>query len=84
MTWFLDDPVHVYREFYRVLRPGGKILVYDANWHIPFYYPDMLEKVRENEKDTMKDLEKSLRFMMMTKEYLKIFLCQILGDRNGT
>lgn len=50
VTWTFDEPAKVYEQFYKKLKPDGRLLIYDANWHIPFYYPDMLEKVRENEK----------------------------------
>ncbi len=50
VTWTFDEPIRAYKQFYRKLKTGGRLLIYDANWHIPFYYPDMLEKVRENEK----------------------------------
>ena len=50
VTWTLDDPETIYKEFYRKLKHGGVLIIYDANWHIPFYCPDMLERVKENEK----------------------------------
>ena len=33
LTWNLPDPVRAYREWHRVLRPGGAALIFDANWY---------------------------------------------------
>ena len=33
LTWNLTDPVRAYREWRRVLRPGGVTLIFDANWY---------------------------------------------------
>ncbi len=50
VTWTLENPESVYKQFYRSLRPGGQLLIYDANWHLPYYRPELLQKVRENER----------------------------------
>lgn len=49
VTWTFEEPERVYAEFYRTLAPKGTLLIYDANWHIPFYHPELMEQVRENE-----------------------------------
>ena len=33
LTWNLADPRRAYRDWLRVLRPGGAMLVFDANWY---------------------------------------------------
>ena len=33
VTWNLPDPARAYREWLRVLRPGGRILNFDADWY---------------------------------------------------
>lgn len=50
VTWTFDEPESIYKQFYNKLKKGGKLLIYDANWHIPFYNSELLERVRENEK----------------------------------
>ena len=33
VTWIMEDPSQAYREWHRVLQPGSKLLVFDANWY---------------------------------------------------
>ena len=33
VTWTLYDPEKAYREWLRILKPGGRLLYFDANWH---------------------------------------------------
>ena len=33
VTWLMREPRATYAEWLRVLRPGGKLLVFDANWY---------------------------------------------------
>ena len=33
LTWLMREPEAAYAEWMRVLRPGGKLLVFDANWY---------------------------------------------------
>ncbi len=48
LTWNLSDPLRAYRDWLRVLRPGGALLVFDANWYA--YLVDE-EKQREWDRD---------------------------------
>ena len=33
VTWNLEDPAKAYKEWLRVLKPGGRMLNFDANWY---------------------------------------------------
>lgn len=40
LTWNLPDPERAYREWVRVLRPGGLLLNFDANWYHYLFMED--------------------------------------------
>lgn len=50
VTWTLEHPEAVYAEFKRVLKEQGILLIYDANWHMHFYDPEKMKRVREREE----------------------------------
>ena len=50
VTHALRDHVTVYREWLRVLRPGGVLLIFDANWHLPQASEEAYREAMEREK----------------------------------
>ena len=48
LTWNLEDPAQAYKEWMRVLKKGGVLLNYDANW---YHHLFDAEKRAEYEKD---------------------------------
>ena len=49
LTWVLEEPDKAYEEWHRVLKPGGKMLNFDANWY-RFLYDDKKKKDFENDR----------------------------------
>ncbi len=50
VTWTFHAPEDIYLELYKKLKTGGQLIIYDANWHLPFYDSVMMGKVKENEQ----------------------------------
>jgi SAM-dependent methyltransferase len=48
VTWNLQNPEACYAEWKRVLKPGGRLFVFDANWYA-YLFDD--EKLQEYEED---------------------------------
>ena len=50
VTHTLRDHVRAYSEWKRVLKPGGVLLIFDANWHLPSADPEMMKESIRREK----------------------------------
>lgn len=44
VVWTLYDPQAAYQEWARVLKPGGKMLIFDAAWNSEYHDPKIMEK----------------------------------------
>lgn len=54
LTWNLEEPARAYSEWYRVLKFGGKVLNFDANWYNYLYDEEkkaQFEQDRANVKE---------------------------------
>ena len=50
VTWTLENPRDAYKEWMRVLKPGGSLIIFDACWYLWNYDKDLEKIYRENEK----------------------------------
>lgn len=51
LTWNLEHPVRAYSEWYRVLKPGGKLINFDANWYGYLYDDEKREAYEQDRKN---------------------------------
>ena len=51
LPWNLERPVQAYKEWYRVLRPGGRLLNFDANWYGYLYDETQREGYERDRKN---------------------------------
>jgi ubiquinone/menaquinone biosynthesis C-methylase UbiE len=54
LTWTLHEPEAAYREWLRVLKPGGVLLIFDANWHLWMFDEEMARKRSEDKLNVRK------------------------------
>ena len=50
VTWALTEPIMAYKEWLRILRPGGRVLIFDANWHHHRFDSQLAEEMRWREQ----------------------------------
>ncbi|WP_392565299.1 class I SAM-dependent methyltransferase [Utexia brackfieldae] len=52
VTWNLQDPVQAYQEWYRVLKPGGRLVVFDANWYLHLFDDAYMQGFKQDRENT--------------------------------
>ena len=50
LVWTLGDPYSAYKEWCRVLKSNGRLLVFDDNWYIRLQDSTLQEKYEQNQK----------------------------------
>ena len=51
LTWNLEKPEQAYKEWFRVLKPGGILLNFDANWYGYLYDEEKREAYEQDRKN---------------------------------
>ena len=50
LMWLMRDPETAYAEWMRVLRPGGKLVLFDANWYL-YLFDDEIDARRRADQE---------------------------------
>lgn len=58
VTWVLSEPSRAYEEWHRILKPGGVLLVFDANWYTYLADKD-IDAIRKREQTDDSILQRS-------------------------
>ncbi|MDU4960259.1 MAG: class I SAM-dependent methyltransferase [Sporomusaceae bacterium] len=53
LTWDLERPAEAYREWRRVLVPGGRLLNFDANWYLHVYDPGRRQAYEQDRQNAL-------------------------------
>ena len=72
LTWNLENPTRAYQEWLRVLKKGGRLLNYDANWYHHLFDE---EKRKEYEEDRKRVESLHINRPLWDKELLEDLAC---------
>jgi ubiquinone/menaquinone biosynthesis C-methylase UbiE len=54
VTWTLYNPDNAYKEWRRVLKPEGKLMIFDANWQLFYFDEELKMKVEKAQSEYRK------------------------------
>lgn len=54
VTWNLKDPLQAYKDWYRVLAPKGRLVIFDANWYLHLFNETYRQGYLDDRHNTQK------------------------------
>lgn len=88
VTWNLPQPKNAYKEWKRVLKKGGKMLNFDANWYLRLHNEELQKKYNEIEQyekvpaEMRKKMEDLARGLPLSKKQRPIWDVETLLSLN--
>ena len=88
VTHIITNHLKVYGEWLRILKPGGVLLIFDANWHLPYQPGPVREEAIRREKATLEKYGRGYTYdgsyeyidSELEPENYKVFGCAIRPD----
>lgn len=80
VTWTLYDPAKAYAEWKRVLKPGGRMLIFDAEWYMNFFDEEVKAEFDDGVatyREKYGDLPESFSMYLIEDYWLKLPLVGI-------
>ncbi|MCQ2452648.1 MAG: class I SAM-dependent methyltransferase [Oscillospiraceae bacterium] len=62
VTHIIREHLKVYGEWLRVLKPGGVLLIYDANWHLPYQEGPVRDEAIRREREALAIYERGYTY----------------------
>lgn len=69
VTWTLADPRKVYSDCRQLLRPLGRLMLFDANWHLHLYDEALARKNNKRHEDCLKQFGKDFDGPPLTEPF---------------
>ena len=69
VTWTLADPRKVYSDCRQLLRPLGRLMLFDANWHLHLYDEALARENNKRHEDCLKQFGKDFDGPPLTEPF---------------
>ena len=82
LTWNLEKPEQAYQEWMRVLKPGGVLLNFDANWY-GYLYDEEKKEAYESDRKKVEEQQGGILSGLVPGDQKERWSWQGYGDNGG-
>jgi len=81
VTWTLSQPWQVYQKCLQLLRPQGRLLLFDANWNMPLYDEGMAQRAEARKVECLRQYGDALESAVEITEPLDPLQLPLSGTK---